>query len=1262
MNEHNKWQIWIDTGGTFTDCIAVDPQGNTSMTKVLSSSRLRGRLLEQLGEKRYRLSENWRMAGDDLFTGYDFYLLGDPEPAACVTCFNRKASAVTLDRPLEAAFPADFEITAGEEAPVLAARLITGTPLDRPLPPLEMRLGSTKGTNALLERKGAPVTFLVTKGFADTVAIGTQQRPHLFQLDIPAPVRLYRQVVEVDERLAANGEVLEPLSVEQARAIARRVKSAGLRSVAIALLHAYRNPVHERLLGEALRREGVEYVSLSHALTPSIKLLPRAQTTLVNAYLAPVIDTYLARIRGTVAGVGKASSLRVMTSAGGLVDAEQYRAKDSLLSGPAGGVVGAARIGEQLGYSRLLTLDMGGTSTDSARYDGAFDYDFITRIERIEMLSPTLSVETVAAGGGSICSFDGRKLTVGPESAGASPGPACYGAGGPLTITDVNLLLGKLAPSAMGIPVDMEEAAKALQGLQQALQAATGVSYREEELLRGFEKIADEKMADAIRRISVAKGVDPSGYALLAFGGAGGLHACRIAEELDIDTIILPYEGGLLSAYGIGNARVERLAEQQVLELLDKCRFSLPERIRQLTGRARAALGREGIADENMEVRKVLIYLRFKGQDSTLEVPFRSPAALARQFEEQYRRLFGHYPDNRQVEVESIKVIAASRQPLLPPADVDIRQYEAAPHKTIAMRKGDRAVPVFFWERLRAGACITGPAVLLHPFSTAYVGQDWRLHLRSGGHAVLKRTPAAVIVAESHKEAIELELFTNRFRAIAAEMGAQLQRTAFSVNIKERLDFSCALLDTDAELLVNAPHIPVHLGSLGICARLVLARLPLEPGDVIITNHPKYGGSHLPDVTLLSGIYTEQGALVGYVVNRAHHAEIGGRRPGSMPPGAGNLAEEGVAILPTYLIRRGVPRWEVMRDLLTSADYPTRALEENLADVNAALSALRSGERALRRLVDTYGLDKVRHYMAALKASAAQALADVLIPLGARTFQALEMLDDGHRIALRLQVQGGRVTIDFSGSSPVHPHNLNANISIVYSAVIYVLRLLCDRPIPLNEGLMQRVELILPDRTFLHPDFSDDPRACPAVVGGNTEVSQRLVDTLLKALALTACSQGTMNNFLFGNAHFGYYETIGGGAGAGVGFDGRSGVHQHMTNTRITDPEELEFRYPVRLRRFALRSGSGGAGRWRGGDGIIREVEFLEPMQVTLLSQHRRIAPYGLHGGQPGMTGRQRLIRRDGAEIALSGMDSVDVQPGDRVVIETPGGGGAGEP
>lgn len=1254
--EHNKkWQIWIDTGGTFTDCIAISPASETTRIKVLSSSRLRGKLLGKIASKTFRFSQNWRVS-TDIFQGYFFYLIGNASAFAKIRAIDFQNNTLELDTDLTFENETDFEITAHEEAPILAARLATQTPLLKNLPPLIMRLGSTKGTNALLEKKGAEVTFLVTKGFKDLLYIGTQQRPNLFQLNIPEPDLLYANVIEVEERLAANGDVLTELTEKEIQRVLAKIsevsKASEIAALAIAFLHSYRNPIHEKKLGEALKNEGFSFVSLSQELTPSIKILPRAQTTLVNAYLSPIIHHYLKSIQ---AKLDNHSNLLVMTSAGGLVATDFFHPKDSLLSGPAGGVVGSARIAQQLGFEQILTFDMGGTSTDAARFDGGYDYRFVTKVGHTEMLSPSLAIETVAAGGGSICHFDGNKLTVGPESAGASPGPACYGAGGPLTITDVNLLLSKLDPGAMGIPIHTEPARVALRQLQKEIFKKTNISYAEVELLRGFEIIANEKMADAIRKISVAKGFDPKDYTLLAFGGAGGLHACRIAELLDIQELILPYDGGLLSAYGIGNARVERFGEQQVLELWEDCESRLPQVISDLAFKALDDLQQEGYSTHETEVIRQFAYLRFKGQDSTLEIPF--DENVLQSFENQYKNLFGHYPEGRAIEVESLKVMVGTKIAPLLQDQKQIEKYVPKPFKTPEL------ISVFHWDELLEGAQIEGPAILLNPTSTAFIETNWQAEVRQGRNIVVRsvRRPVRFIKPnKSAKEAVELELFTNRFAAIAEEMGAQLQRTAFSVNVKERLDFSCALLDADAELLVNAPHIPVHLGSLGICARLVKAKISMEKGDVIITNHPKYGGSHLPDITLISAVYSSDNQLIGYVVNRAHHAEIGGKRPGSMPPDAKNLIEEGVVIPPTYLVKNGVIQWQAIENLLKNAPYPTRALAENLADINAALASLRMGEAALQKLVQEHSLEKVHHYMAALKQTAAEALQIALKDIGNQNFTAEEFLDDGHRIYVQIDIQEGQIGINFDGTSGVHPGNLNANISIVYSAVIYVLRLLCNKAIPLNEGLMQKVRIQLPT-SFLHPDFSNDDWQNPAVVGGNTEVSQRLVDTLLKAFSLAACSQGTMNNFLFGNERFGYYETIGGGTGAGEGFPGRSAVHQHMTNTKITDTEELELRYPVRLHQFSIRQNSGGEGEWRGGDGIIRAIEFLEDLDITILSQHRKEAPYGLENGEAGMTGKQTLLRKNGTSQILSGIASERVESGDQLMIETPGGGGFGK-
>lgn len=1256
MPGENVWKINIDTGGTFTDCIAQGPDGQLLRTKVLSSGCLRGRILQQIAPNTFHISQNWRIDAN-IFDSYSFRSLSKDGEEATVVSIDLPNSIMILDRPIMVPIPSDFELFANEEAPVLAARLITKTPLNQPFPPLQMRVGSTKGTNALLEQQGANTAFLVTKGFKDLIPIGTQQRPDLFQLDIPPPVLLYQQVLEVPERIAAEGTVLQHLTEIDLHQLIDHLKKHKIASVAIALLNAYRNPVHEQLLSQRLQEEGFQFVSASQALSPAIKLLPRAQTALVNAYLAPVIHNYIRRIRQKMESAGQETTLRIMTSAGGLVDASLFHPKDSLLSGPAGGVVGAAAIAEQLGIDKILTLDMGGTSTDTARYDGQFDYQYITKVGPAEMTSPTLAIETVAAGGGSICYFEDGRLQVGPESAGARPGPACYGAGGPLTITDVNLLLGKLDPSGMGIPIRADRAMEALENLRKELDRTTGIKHTNQELLLGFEQIANEKMAEAIRRISVAKGFDPSPYALLVFGGAGGLHGCKLAELLKIKRIVLPFDAGLLSAYGISQARITRFAYQQILKPLEECKVTLPAIVQSLCEKASALLAEEGIDSHKMEILSQQVFLRFKGQDSSLEVPFSNTIEAA--FEESYRKLFGHYPENGIIELESVKVIAGSKRENRPSIFREVKkEVVKSPHKFTAPIDGQQ-IPVFDWEELKVGDQFHGPAILRNAHATAFIEASWQLEIV--GHekqALVHYTQPSSKTPQSFKQAVALELFTNRFSAIAEEMGAQLQRTAFSVNIKERLDFSCAILDPQGELLVNAPHIPVHLGSLGICARLCLERLPLRPGDVILTNHPKYGGSHLPDITLLSAVFTEKEELIGYVINRAHHAEIGGKRPGSMPPDARSLAEEGVSFVPIYIVEQGKVQWQKIRKALEQAPFPSRMVDDNLADLNAALAALRTGEQALKKLVNQHSLPKVHHYMKALKQMAGQTLAEALKPYEGQTYHATEKLDDGYKIKVQIQNTTGQLVFDFSGTSGVHPYNLNANISIVFSAVLYFLRILCDKPIPLNEGLMQQVEIRLPEDSFLHPKFEDEAQKCPAVVGGNTEVSQRLVDTLLKAFGLAACSQGTMNNFLFGNDHFGYYETIGGGTGSGPGFNGRSAVHQHMTNTRITDPEDLEFRYPVRLIRFEIREGSGGTGKWKGGDGIIREVEFLESMEVTLLTQHRKEAPYGLEGGQAGAIGVQKLIKKNGEEVYLQGVDSIQAEKGDRICIATPGGGG----
>ncbi len=1288
------YQIWIDTGGTFTDGLALDPTGNLHRTKVLSSSRLRAQLVDG------KLVAPWLTA--PIFDGYSGRVIetGDLFTVGSLA----KNGHLETDQNLPE--NSTIELFTGEEAPVLATRLLTQTPLNQPFPALDMRLGTTKGTNALLERKGGRVALLVTKGFNDLLKIGTQQRPDLFQLAIPPAEVLYDSVLEVDERIAANGHILNTLSAQTITELIEKLHKTNPDAVAVSLLNAYRNPVHEQQFYDALTAAGFPYVTLSTVVSATPGYVARTQTAVVDAYLTPVMRTYINNVQQQL---GRKNQVRIMTSSGGLVRADLFQPKDSLLSGPAGGVIGAATIGGNRlpavanNYKAtagsllppLLTLDMGGTSTDVARIHGNLDYRFSTKIGPFDLQLPSLAIETVAAGGGSICWFEEHgatlagatldallagvssgQLRVGPHSAGASPGPACYGATEPnqpmlLTITDVNLLLGKLHPKQFGIPVFPEKAQTALDQIISQIEAKTGQIFTAIELLRGFERIANETMAGAIRKISVTRGFDPKTYSLLVFGGAGGLHGCAIARLLDMEQIILPFDGGLLSAYGIGQARIERMATRSVLQPLANIEAHLPGLIRELTGQAMQSLRQDIGAEEAISVQAVLLFMRLQGQETSVEVPFSS--TLASGFQQKYQHLYGHFPANKSIEVESLRVLVSTAADVLPVSGAPVSHRHAAPAFDTGL------YPAYDWTQLQEGDTFRGPALLLNTTSSAFIEPGWRLIVQADRTALVDyiQDVDEPVQTES-SEVIQLEIFTQRFRAIAEEMGAQLQRTAFSTNVKERLDFSCALLDANAQLVANAPHIPVHLGSLGVCARLVLQKIPLEPGDVIITNHPKYGGSHLPDVTLLSGVFADErngepGPLIGYVINRAHHAEIGGKVPGSMPPDATSLVEEGVVLEPMYVVKKGEFLWETgsngvangLESYFTNAPYPTRSLAENRADIEAALASLRVGELALQRLAREHSLLTVHHYMLRLQQAATNAITTVLKPLDGQTFETEESLDDGHTIRVKMAINAGRISLDFRGTSGVHPNNLNANVSILHSAVLYALRLWCNKDIPLNEGLMIPVEFILPESSFLNPVFPDDSTNCPAVVGGNTEVSQRLVDTLLKALGLAACSQGTMNNFLFGSdssttRNFGYYETIGGGAGATEGADGRSAVHQHMTNTKLTDPEELERRYPVRLHKFSIRDGSGGKGRWRGGDGIVREIEILEPVQATLLSQHRIVAPYGLNGGEPGALGQQTLINVDGQEQDLPGIFTRPMQPGERIRIETPGGGGAG--
>ena len=1254
------WKIWIDTGGTFTDCIAIDTTGNYKRLKVLSSGVLRGQIIQQINSQTFIVEINWPV-DQDIFKNFTLSFIGSGKRVK-IKSVDLVNNIIYTAQPIKGKFNlSTIEISSHEEVPVFAARLLTKTSFNKSFPEIEMKLGSTRGTNALLERKGAKTIFITTKGLKDLLVIGTQQRPDLFALKIEKEKPLYSAVLEVNERIDSDGKILQKLTNSEIDLLIQQVKKIHADSVAIALLNSYKNPAHEIELEKSFLKAGIKFVSISHKLSTQIKILPRAETTIVNAYLAPIIDTYLGNIKQALANC----DLKVMTSAGSLTGLQKFLPKDSLLSGPAGGVVGAATTAKKSGVDQLITFDMGGTSTDVSLYHKRYDYRFESKVGSTKIVSPSLAIETIAAGGGSICDYDGYKLIVGPHSAGASPGPACYGAGGPLTITDVNLLLGKLSPDFFALPIHLNKAQEALEKVILKIKKSSRKIISPFTLLESFVQIANEKMAEAIKRVSVQQGYNPSDYSLLSFGGAGGQHACALAEMLDMKQIVISYDAGLLSAYGIGHAKTERFEEKLILKNLSEIKNSISSIISELFDNGKKQLVKESYSKELIQLDKKLIYLRLKGQESSIEIEFEKPKSIKSLFRKKYESIYGHWISNREIEVESIKVLVSVKSEETNKKTSAKKNYSPTTSKkqNCWIQGRSEKINVFEWELLYAGAEINGPAIVASKNSTTFIDSGWHFKLDQHNNAILSFTSQNNKKQKSFSDLASLELFSNRFTSVAQEMGAVLQRTSFSVNVKERLDFSCAVLDADGYLIVNAPHIPVHLGSMGVCVREVKKVLKIEEGNVIITNHPAYGGSHLPDVTLIKPVFYRE-KLIGYVANRAHHSEIGGKMPGSMPVDATNLEEEGVIIEPSFLVKKHKVRWKEIEKLFLEATYPSRSVQENLADLNGALASVNLGEKNLIALCEKYGEREVKFYMIELKKYAASLLKEKLKMTGGKIYKAQENLDDGSILKATLSTQRSKLVIDFSGSSKIHAGNLNATPAIVQSVVLYILRLWVNKPIAMNEGLMENVKLILP-KGLLNPfeDFKvgSKNKMLPAVVGGNTEVSQRLTDTLLKALGLVACSQGTMNNFLFGNSKFGYYETIGGGSGAGEGFDGADAVHSHMTNTRITDPEIFELRYPVMLKRFEVRKNSGGKGKWNGGDGIVREIFFKEKMDVNILSQHRKEKPYGLKGGKPGKTGKQFFKNRLGKIIKLKGMDSLSVNEGDSIIIHTPGGGGWGK-
>ena len=1202
-----RWEFWIDRGGTFTDVIGRRPDGRLVTTKLLSHD-----------PERYR------------------------------------------------------------DAAVAGIRRMLGLAPDEPVPAERValvKMGTTVATNALLERRGEPTVLVITEGFRDALRIAYQNRPRLFDRRILLPEALYERVIEVPERVAADGAVVRPLDHESVAAALRRAHRDGFRSAAVVLMHGYRHPGHEREVAALARAAGFTQVSCSHEVSPLIKLVSRGDTTVVDAYLSPVLRRYVEQVAGELRGV----RLMFMQSNGGLREAGGFRGKDAVLSGPAGGVVGMARSCAEAGHHRVIGFDMGGTSTDVSHYAGEFERVFGTEVAGVRMRAPMMDIHTVAAGGGSVLRFDGARYRVGPDSAGAVPGPACYRRGGPLTVTDANVMLGRVQPTyfprVFGPEGDrMLDAGVVREGfarLAAEITRATGDARGPEEVAAGFLEIAVLNMANAVKKISVQRGHDVTRYALASFGGAGGQHACAVADALGIDTVIVPPLAGVLSAYGIGVAEATSLREQSAeLDLTAENLPALRDLAAELGARTRAELRADGLADRTIDTR-VRVHLRYAGTDAVLPVALADVAEMTREFEKLHRARYGFVMDKPLVAATVAAESTAAAGPHrghaaeLPPREGGLRPLD---HVRMYAEGGWRDTPLYAREDLRPGDAVAGPALIIEADATTVVEPGWQATVGEGGHLLLGRVaprPAATALG-TEADPVKLEVFNNLFMAIAEQMGVRLENTAHSVNIKERLDFSCALFDPEGNLIANAPHIPVHLGSMGETIKEVLRRNAgtMRPGDVYAVNDPYHGGTHLPDVTVVTPVFAEQPGpaegeppeLLFLVASRGHHAEIGGITPGSMPAFSRTVHEEGVLFDNWLLVRDGVLREAATRDLLAGAPHPSRAPEANLADLRAQIAANEKGIAELRAMIDQFGLDVVQAYMRHVQDNAEESVRRIIASLegGACRYET----DSGAVIRLRVDVDRAArsAVLDFSGTSPQQPGNTNAPSSVVTAAVLYVFRTLIDDDIPLNSGCLKPLEIRIPPGSMLAPEYP------AATVAGNVETSQAVTGALYAALGVQAEGSGTMNNVTFGNERVQYYETVASGSGAGEGFDGASAVQTHMTNSRLTDPEVLELRYPVRVVDFRIREGSGGAGRWRGGDGVSRRIAFLEPMTVALLTGHRRVPPYGMAGGRPGALGANLVERADGSVTPLRGSDTTEVGPGDVLVLHTPGGGGFGPP
>jgi len=1195
----SRWQFWIDRGGTFTDVVAQDPDGNLHTHKLLSEN-----------------PEQYRDAA-----------------LAAIRHF--------------------LNIKPGE--PIPGERIAA------------VKMGTTVATNALLERKGDRTVLFITKGFRDQLRIGYQNRPRIFDRHIVLPELLYADVFEVRERMGAHGDVVLPLDAAQTHTDLHAAFARGYRAIAIVLLHGYRHSEHERIVAAMAREVGFTQVSVSHEVSPLMKLVSRGDTTVVDAYLSPILGRYVNQVASELGG----ARLMFMQSSGGLTSADLFKGKDSILSGPAGGIVGMVQTAGAAGFDRIIGFDMGGTSTDVSHYAGEYERAFETQVAGVRMRAPMMSIHTVAAGGGSILHFDGARFRVGPDSAGANPGPAAYRRGGPLAVTDANVMLGKVQPKffpkvfgpAANEDLDREVVAKRFSELAAEISKATGMARSPEEVAEGFIQIAVENMANAIKKVSVARGYDITQYTLQCFGGAGGQHACLIADKLGMPRVYIHPYAGVLSAYGMGLADLTAMRERAIeVRLESAARAVLDSAFAALADDAAAQIEAQGVARALIEIRR-RVHVRYEGTDSALVVDDGSLEEIKARFEAAYRMRYSFLMEHKALMVEAVSVEAIGRSGATASAEFPWTQrsgvLDAA--EVVQMVSGGRvhATPVYLRDAMQPGDHVVGPSIIAERNATTIVEPGWQCDVTPQNHLVLTRAvprPHQTAIGTS-ADPVMLEIFNNLFMAIAEQMGLTLANTAYSVNIKERLDFSCAVFNQHGDLIANAPHMPVHLGSMGESIKTVIRENHgrMKAGNVYVLNAPYNGGTHLPDITVITPVFDTDGHdVLFYVGSRGHHADIGGISPGSMPPGSKVVEEEGVLIDNFLLVEEGRLRDAETRALLGSGKYPSRNIEQNMADLRAMIAANKKGVQELRRMVSEFGLEVVHAYMQHVQDNAEESVRRVI-----------EVLKDGefsyamdHGAVIKVKVTLDKATrsgvIDFTGTSAQLPNNFNAPSAVCHAAVLYVFRSLVDDDIPLNAGCLKPLSIIIPEGSMLNPRYP------AAVVAGNVETSQCLTDTIYGALGVMGASQGTMNNFVFGNDRYQYYETISSGSGAGNGFDGCTPVQTHMTNSRMTDPEVLEFRYPVRVEEHSIRQGSGGAGKWRGGPGALRRVRFLEKMTAGILSGHRIIPPYGMAGGGDGEVGRNWVERVDGSVASLAGSDETICEPGDVFVVQTPTGGGYG--